>query len=82
VRQRLLSPKDASAYLGFSLRSVRNLVYSRELPIIRLGAKIFIDLRDLDQWIEKKKQYACEELKNGESFDRAKMHGKGRKICE
>ena len=58
LRQRLLSLKDASAYLGFSLRSVRNLVYSRELPIIRLGAKIFIDLRDLDQWIERKKQYA------------------------
>ena len=58
VRQRLLSVKDAAAYLGFSLRSVRNLIYSRELPIIRLGAKIFIDLRDLDQWIERKKQYA------------------------
>ena len=58
MRQRLLSVKDAAAYLGFSLRSVRNLVYSRELPIIRLGAKIFIDLRDLDQWIERKKQYA------------------------
>jgi excisionase family DNA binding protein len=58
VRQRLLSVRDASAYLGFSLRSVRNLIYSRELPIVRLGMKIFIDIADLDRWIEAKKQYA------------------------
>ena len=58
VRQRLLSVKDASVYLGFSLRSVRNLIYSRELPIVKLGAKIFIDILDLERWIEARKQYA------------------------
>jgi len=58
VRQRLFSIKDAALYLGFSVRSIRNLVYSRELPIVRLGAKIFFDIKDLELWIEANKRFA------------------------
>ena len=58
LRQRLFSIKDAAAYLGFSIRSIRNLVYSRQLPIIRLGTKMFFDIKDLDLWIETNKRFA------------------------
>lgn len=58
VRKRLFSVKDASTFFGFSIRSVRNLVYARELPIVRLGAKTFLDIEDLEDWITKKKGFA------------------------
>ena len=58
LRQRLFSIKDAATYLGFSVRSIRNLVYSRQLPIVRLGKKIFFDIKDLDLWIESNKGLA------------------------
>jgi len=58
LRQRLFSIKDAATYLGFSVRSIRNLVYSRQLPIVRLGKKIFLDIKDLDLWIESNKGLA------------------------
>ena len=56
--KRLFSIKDAAAYLGFSVRSIRNLVYSRQLPIVRLGTKMFFDIKDLDLWIESNKRFA------------------------
>ena len=60
MRQRLLSLKEAAIYLGRKEDSMRELVYSRAFKVIQLSekSKIWIDLRDLDKWIESNKRYA------------------------
>ena len=55
--QRLYSVKDAAVYLGRAEWGVRELVWSRELPVITSGrgGKQYLDINDLDEWIEKNK---------------------------
>jgi excisionase family DNA binding protein len=58
VGRRLLTLKEAAAYLGRSVDSMRELIYSRSLPVIQLGerSKVWIDIIDLDAWIEQQKK--------------------------
>lgn len=55
--QRLYDLKAAATYLGRSVYAMRELVWSRQLPIIRSGpgGKQYIDVKDLDAFIEKNK---------------------------
>jgi len=53
--RRLLSVKDAGAVLGLGEWRVRTLVYRMELPFVRIGRRIMIDIRDLDTFIEANK---------------------------
>lgn len=55
-QKRLFSLKDTSVYLGRSLNSVRQMLWDGKLPFIRDGKRIFIDVQDLDKWIERSKQ--------------------------
>ena len=59
VRQRLLSLKQAAYYLGRGEDSVRELVYSRAFPVVQLGkkSKLWLDIKDLDDWIDSNKRY-------------------------
>jgi len=50
---RLLSVKDAAAYLGAHLWAIRQMVRNRELPYVQIGRKHLIDRLDLDRYIEK-----------------------------
>ena len=55
--KRLYSIQEAAKYLGRGPDSVRELIYAKELPIIKRGedpqrGKVWIDVRDLDSWIE------------------------------
>lgn len=54
---RLLTAKQAGAYLGFkSAWPIRELAWKGQLPIVRLGKRrIAFDVRDLDQFIESRK---------------------------
>ncbi len=53
---RLLGIKEAAKYLGLSIWTVRGLVWSGELPIVRFGARRqYLDIRDLDMLIERNK---------------------------
>ncbi len=58
--QRLYSVKDAMVYLGHTENGVRELIWRRELPVIQRGrgGKQFIDVRDMDAWIDKNKAVA------------------------
>jgi excisionase family DNA binding protein len=51
--KRLYSIKEAAVYLGRSVWAVRELVYSGKIPIVRDGKRVFIDLKDLDKYIER-----------------------------
>jgi excisionase family DNA binding protein len=57
--KRLFTLNEAGAYIGLSHWRVRSLIYSGQLPYVRLGRRILIDLRDLDALIDSKKQREC-----------------------
>jgi excisionase family DNA binding protein len=55
IKPRLLTVKEAAAFLGRSVPSIRELVWSGSLPIVRVGRRIHFDLPDLEKWIEQHK---------------------------
>jgi hypothetical protein len=59
VRQRLVPLKQAAVYLGRGEDSLRELIYAGAFPVIQEGerSKMWLDIEDLDRWIEAKKQY-------------------------
>ena len=55
VPKRLYSIAEAAQYLGRSAWSVRRLIWSGELPQVRAGKRVHLDINDMDQFIEKNK---------------------------
>lgn len=55
LRKRLLSVKEASIYLGRSIPAIRELIWAGKLPIVRPDRRIFLDINDIDKWIEQHK---------------------------
>ncbi|MDA2928734.1 excisionase family DNA-binding protein [Acidobacteria bacterium AH-259-O06] len=55
-RARLLDYKAAGAYMSLSYWSLRELVLNGEIPHLKFGKKVLIDRRDLDDWIESRKE--------------------------
>ena len=53
--KRLYTLVEAATYLGRSTWSVRRLVWSGELPQVRAGGRVHVDVRDMDEFIEKNK---------------------------
>ena len=54
--RRLLSLNEAATLLGVSKASIRRLMWSGKLPSVRILRRIRIDIRDLDQFIERSKE--------------------------
>jgi len=55
VEKRLLTIKEASEYLGISVKGIYNMVNRRQIPFIKIGGRLRFDKIDLDNWIEKQK---------------------------
>ena len=55
IQPMLLSVRDAGIYLGRTEQSIQHLIFSQELPVVRVGRRVHLDRRDLDAWIEKNK---------------------------
>ena len=55
--KRLYSLKEAAGYLARGLHGIRDLVWTGQLPVVKApgGRKLFIDVRDLDSFIERQK---------------------------
>ena len=53
---RLLTVEQAATYLGRTANAVRHLLAKKVLQAVRLDGRIFIDIRDLDQVIERAKR--------------------------
>ena len=53
--KRLYSLPEAANYLGRTLWSMRELVWKGSIPIVREGKRIFVDVNDLNLYIEKNK---------------------------
>jgi excisionase family DNA binding protein len=56
IPKRLFTLKEAAHYLGRGLYGVRDMVWKGKLPVVRDGRKMFVDLKDLDAWIERNKE--------------------------
>lgn len=56
TQPRLLSLRDAAAALSLSHWTVRELIWRGDLPSVRVGRRILVDVRDLDAFIERNKQ--------------------------
>jgi excisionase family DNA binding protein len=55
VLKRLYSLPEAAVYLGRSTWSVRRLVWNGELPQVRAGRRVHVDVQDMDAFIEHNK---------------------------
>ncbi len=56
VAPRLFSLKRAAEYLGISYWTIRDYIFRGELPSVRLGRRVLVDVRDLDALVEKYKE--------------------------
>ncbi len=61
VHKRLYTLKEAAEYLGRSVWGMRELIWSRKIPVVKEanGRKIFIDVLDLENYVEKNKSIYC-----------------------
>lgn len=54
-KARLLSQADAATYLGISYWTLRDLVFRRELPYVKIGRRVLVDRLDLDAYLDRSK---------------------------
>lgn len=57
ITRRLLSRDEAAAYLNVSLRTFISRI-DPELDRVSIGRRVLYDLRDLDAWIDQRKDRA------------------------
>lgn len=56
ISKRLYSVKEAGKYLGRSAWAIRHLIWEGELPQVRQGRRVMVDVMDMDRFIEKHKR--------------------------
>jgi excisionase family DNA binding protein len=54
-RKRLYSIPEAGEYLGRTAWAVRHLIWNGNLPSVRIGKRVQVDIKDMDALIEKSK---------------------------
>lgn len=54
---RLLTLKDAAAWLGLTVWAMRERIWAGDIPVVRFpgGRKMFIDVQDLEGFVENNK---------------------------
>lgn len=55
VQQRLFTVEDAAIYLGRTKKAVQHLIASGKLRTVKCDHRVFLDRKDLDEWIERGK---------------------------
>ena len=51
MHQRLLTIAAASDWLGMSQRALRARIWRKQVPIVRVGGRVYLDREALNQWI-------------------------------
>ena len=54
--KRLYTISEAACYLGRSVDSLRELLWAGKVPFIKDGKRVYLDVRDMDGYIEQSKQ--------------------------
>ena len=55
TNRRLFSIEEGATYLALSKREVYNMIGTGDLPAVSHGRRKMLDVRDLDEWITRKK---------------------------
>ena len=53
--KRLYTIPEAAMYLGRSTWSVRRLIWDGEIPAVRAGGRVHVDVQDMDSFIDRNK---------------------------
>jgi excisionase family DNA binding protein len=53
ITPRLLTLPQAAAYMNCALWQVRQLVWRKDIPHIKMGKRFVVDRGDLDAWIDR-----------------------------
>ena len=53
---RLLTGRFEARVKGRGLYGIKEIVWAGKLPVVRGGRKMFVDLKDLDAWIDQNKE--------------------------
>ncbi len=56
LHKRLFDLKEAATYLGRPVFSVRTLIWKGALPVLKDGRKLYLDIVDMDTYIERNKE--------------------------
>jgi len=56
LSKRLYDLKEAATYLGRPVFSVRTLIWKGALPVLKDGRKLYLDIVDMDTYIERNKE--------------------------
>jgi excisionase family DNA binding protein len=56
VKPRLLTVEQAAVYIGRTKEAVQHMISSSKLPSVRSDRRVFVDVLDLDAWIQDNKQ--------------------------
>ncbi len=51
--KRLYSIKESAVYLGRSVCAVREMLWKGKMPYIKDGARILLDIQDMNEWIDR-----------------------------
>ena len=56
LNKRLYDLKEAAIYLGRPIFSVRGLIWKGALPYVKEGRRQYLDIYDMDRYIERNKE--------------------------
>lgn len=56
VVNRLLTVREAAAYIGRTEQALQHLIHKRQILVVRRGRRVHLDRNDLDRWIEENKE--------------------------
>jgi len=56
LSKRLYDLKEAAGYLARPVYSVRTLIWNGKIPVIKEGRKMYLDVYDMDAYIEWSKE--------------------------
>ena len=56
MKPRLLTVDQAAVYIGRTKEAVQHMISGGKLPTVRPDRRVFVDVLDLDAWIEDNKR--------------------------
>ena len=57
IRPRLLSVAEVQQYLNIGRSKAYKMMQNKELPVVTIGQKLFVDVNDLNSYIEEHKEH-------------------------
>ena len=52
--KRLLSIAEASVYMGISKRTLHRMIQRHQIPFLRIGRLVKLDINQMEKWISKR----------------------------